>query len=69
MGTDMGAIGCVGLKWPALILHSYIAYTHNDAILLPRQLMEELTHYIYRTPANNHTDAWKNEDLWRWIKD
>ena len=32
-----------------------------------RQLMEELAHYIYRTPPTNHNEEWKNEQLWRWV--
>ena len=32
-----------------------------------RQLMEELVHYIYRTPANNSTEDWKDEEVWRLV--
>ena len=35
-------------------------------LLLPRQLMEELEHYIHRNPASSSTQAWKDPQLWRY---
>ena len=33
---------------------------------LPRQLMEELEHYIHRNPASSSTQVWKDPQLWRY---
>ncbi|CAI8036306.1 Integrator complex subunit 9 [Geodia barretti] len=44
-------------------------FATKPTVTFTKQLMEELSHYIYRAPPTDHSAQWKNDSLWSSLPD